>query len=131
MPELGTLIGRGIAFPPRLGPDGRLRFSEGAENVRDALRVILMTERRERLMLPGFGAGLGALLFEPNVAATHALLAERARRALERWEPRIRLERLDVAADPEDPQAAVVTVAYRLVATGREEEVTLTVPLAG
>jgi len=131
MPDIGALVGRGIAFPPRLGPDGRLRFSEGADNVRDAIRVILMTELRERLMLPEFGAGLSSFLFEPNVGATHALIADRAKRALARWEPRVRLDRLDVAADPDDPQAAVVTVAYRLVATGRADQATLTVPLAG
>jgi hypothetical protein len=131
MPDLGALVGRGIAFPPRLGPDGRLRFSAGAENVREAIRVVLSTELRERLMLPEFGAGLGQFLFEPNVGATHALIAERAKRALARWEPRVRLDRLDVAADPEDPQAAVVTVAYRLVTTGQGEQLTLSVPLAG
>ena len=131
MPDLGTLVGCGIAFPPRLGPDGRLRLSDGAQNVREAIQVILMTERRERLRLAAFGAGLRSFFFEPNTGATHALLAERARRALQRWEPRIRIDRVTVQADPEDPQAAALTVAYHLVATNQPGEVTLAVPLAG
>ena len=131
MADLGALVGRGISFPPRLGPDGRLRFSEGAENVREAVRVILLTELRERVMLPGFGAGLRRFLFEPNVPATHALVAERAKAALARWEPRIRVDRLTVAPDPDDPQAATLTLAYRLVATGDAERLALSVPLAG
>jgi uncharacterized protein len=131
MPDLGALIGRGIAFPPRLGPDGRLRLSDGAENVREAIRVILLTEPRERLMRPEFGVGLRAFLYEPNEPATHALLAERARQALARWEPRIRVDRVDARADPADPQAAVLTVAYRLVSTNAPDAVALTVPLAG
>lgn len=131
MPDLGTLVGRGIAFPPRLGPDGRFRLSDGAQNVRETIQVILMTELRERVMLPGFGAGLRQFLFEPNVGATHALLVERARRALQRWEPRIRIDRLEVRADPEDPQAAVLTIAYRLVVTNQPDQVALVVPLTG
>ena len=131
MSDLPTLVGRGIAFPPRLGPDGRLRLSAGAENVREAIRIIVMTGVRERLMLPDFGAGLRRYLMEPNVGATHALLAEATRSALQRWEPRIRLERVAVEADPEDPRAAVLTIAYRLVATNDPDVLSLAVPLAG
>ena len=130
MKDLGSLLGRGIAFPPRLGPDGRLAFSEGAQNVREAIQVILLTELKERVMRPDFGAGLRTFLFEPNVGATHAAIAERARRALERWEPRIRIETLDVAADADDPQAATLTLAYRLVATGQQDALAVSVPVA-
>lgn len=130
MNDLGTLLGRGIAFPPRLGPDGRLLLSDGAQNVREAIEVVLLTEPKERVMQPEFGAGLRRFLFEPNVGATHAAIAERARRALERWEPRIRIERLAVAADAADPQAATLTLAYRLVATGQAETLTVAVPVA-
>ena len=130
MMNAATLLGRGIAFPPRLGPDGRLRWSEGSENVREALEVILLTELRERVMLGEFGAGLRSFLFEPNIATTHGLIEERVRRALTRWEPRVKLDRLTVAADPTDPQAAVLTIAYRLVATGETDQLALTVQLA-
>ncbi|HKG94969.1 MAG TPA: hypothetical protein VKA84_23840, partial [Gemmatimonadaceae bacterium] len=54
----GALFGRGIAFPPRVGPDGRLAWSAGEANVRESIRVILMTDERERLRLPEFGGGL-------------------------------------------------------------------------
>lgn len=131
MTNLGTLIGRGIAFPPRLGPDGRLLLSAGAQNVREMIQVILLTELRERLMRPDFGAGLRQYLMEPNIGATHALLIEATRKALQRWEPRIRLDRVEAEADADDPQAAVLTIAYRLVATNEPGTLTLAVPLGG
>ena len=40
MVDSGNLLGRGIAFPPRVGSDGRLAWSEGEANIRDAIRVI-------------------------------------------------------------------------------------------
>ena len=130
MTDAGRLLGRGISFPPRVGPDGRVAWSEGEVNVREAVRVILQTERRERLRLAEFGGGLGTFLFEPNTPATRHLIQDRITQALARWEPRIRVEAVDVEPDPDDPQAAVATVSYRLVAVPRRERVSLTVTLA-
>lgn len=125
----GALLGRGVSFPPRIGPDGRLAWSEGADNVRESIRVILATERRERLRLPEFGGGLTRYLFEPNIPATHRLIQERITQALGRWEPRIELESVEVATDPSDPRAAVASVRYRLVTTGTPDRVDLTLRL--
>ena len=86
--DAGKLIGRGISFPPRVGPDGRVQWSEGERNVREAIQVILATEPRERILLPEFGAGLSRFLFEPNTVTTRSQIAERITRALGLWEPR-------------------------------------------
>lgn len=120
------LLGSGLSFPPRIGPDGRLAVSSGSRNVRETIRVILATERRERLLLPQFGGDLKRLLFEPNNPGTHRLIQERITQALGRFEPRIRVEAVRIAADPEDSRAAVATVEYRLVATGVADRLDLT-----
>jgi phage baseplate assembly protein W len=127
--DVGRLIGRGIGFPPRVGPDGRVAWSEGEANVRDGIQVTLMTGPGERLNLPAFGCGLADSLFEPNVPATHADIADRVRRALSAWEPRITLDGVNVAADPDVPESAIVTVTYRLVANRTANRLQLTVPL--
>jgi phage baseplate assembly protein W len=129
--EAGVLFGRGIAFPPRVGPDGRVAWSEGEANIRDAIRVILLTDRNERLRLPDFGAGLGRFLFEPNTVATRRALEERIVRALAAWEPRLAVESVEVEPDPDDAEAAIATIEYKLVATQVRERTTLTVALAG
>lgn len=129
--DAGNLLGRGISFPPRVGPDGRIQWSEGERNVRESIQIILTTEKRERLMLPEFGGGLGQYLFEPNTVATRHQLAERITRALALWEPRISVESVTVEEDPRDARAANATITYKLVATGARERLSLNITLAG
>lgn len=127
--ENGVLFGRGIAFPPKIGEDGRLAWSEGPQNVRESIQIILLTEARERVMLPEFGGGLGKFLFEPNNTSTHRLIEERIRQALQRWEPRVKLIGVTVKRDPANPEAAIATIRYQLVATGQPDAMTLTLSL--
>jgi phage baseplate assembly protein W len=129
--KASQLYGQGMAFPPRVLQDGSIAWSSGEDNIREAIRIVLMTEPGERLYLPTFGAGLGRFLFEPNTASTHTLIAERIQSALVSWEPRVRVEAVDVLADPNDPQAAIATLTYRLVATQAQERVSLAVSVAG
>jgi phage baseplate assembly protein W len=127
----GTLFGRGIAFPPRVTADGRIAWSEGETNIRESIRIILLTDERERLRLPEFGGGLARCLFEPNTATTRQMIRDRIERALAEWEPRIRVQSVAVDPDPQDPEAAIATITYRLVATRTLERVTLSVALTG
>jgi phage baseplate assembly protein W len=126
----GRLFGRGISFPPRVGANGRLAWSEGEENIREAIQIILLTEPQERLMLPEFGGGLGRYLFEPNTTATHHLIRTHIEKALAQWEPRITVDSIMVEADPTDPQAAIATIFYKLIATQALERISLNVKLA-
>jgi phage baseplate assembly protein W len=127
--DAGSIYGRGISFPPRVGPDGRIAWSDGPQNVRECIQIILLTEPRERLNLRDFGGGLGQLLFEPNTVTTHQLIRERILRALARWEPRVAVEDVQVEPDPDDPESAVVEIVYRLVATQAREQIRLGVAL--
>jgi phage baseplate assembly protein W len=125
----GRIFGRGMSFPPRVGADGRVCWSAGEQSVRESIRVILMTEPRERIAAPDFGGGLGAFLFEPNTVATRQEVQERIQAALAQWEPRVRVEGVDVQGDPADPSAATATITYRLVATQTRERVSVRVSL--
>ncbi len=127
--DAGKLLGRGISFPPRLGPDGRWAWSEGNDNVREMVEVILLTDQGERVMLPEFGGNLGQYLFEPNTTTTRTLIADQIGKALAAWEPRIRLDAVRVDPDPQDPQGAIATVSYKLVATEARQQVTVRVNL--
>lgn len=128
--DAGRLFGRGIAFPPRV-VTGRLAWSEGEQNVREAIRIILMTDQRERIRLPQFGGTLHRFLFEPNTVVTRQRIQDQIAASLARWEPRIRVESIAVEPDAHDAQAAVATITYRLVATQSVERVSLTVPVTG
>lgn len=125
----GLVFGRGLGFPPRLGPDGGFAWSEGPDNIREAIRVILLTEAGERVRRAEFGGELRRFLFEPNTATTRRLIRDRIEGALTTWEPRIALESVEVDTDPADPSAATATIIYRLIATQASEQINLRVQL--
>lgn len=126
----GQVFGRGISFPPRVGSDGRVQWSEGEDNVREAIRIILMTELKERLRLPEFGGGLEQFLFEPNTVSTRHSIQDRITKALTQWEPRIQIESVVVDADSADKETAVASITYKLVSTQTRERVSLNVKLS-
>lgn len=128
-----NLLGQSLAFPPRIDAGGRIALSSGEANVRESLVVLLRTEPGERVALPGYGVGLGRFLHEPNTPATHARIRHAIEAAVAVHEPRVRVEAIAVAAsdDPAEPDAAIATLTYRLVATGAGERVAVAVPVAG
>lgn len=127
----GRIFGRGVAFPPRVGPDGRIAFSEGPDNVRESIQIILLTEQGERLMRPSWGASLGAFLAEPNTATTHRLIQERIVQSLTLFEPRIRIREVRVGVDPEDTRRAIATIDYQLVANTVQDSIAVAVEVGG
>lgn len=130
MIDPGDIYGRGMAFPPRVGPDGRVAFSAGEQNVRESIRIILLTELKERLRRPTFGGGLTEFLFEPNNVATRHALTERITGVLSVWEQRITIQSVLAEPDPNDGEAAIVTINYKLVATQIQDRISLQVALA-
>ena len=129
MTNAGKIFGRGMSFPPRVGADGRVAWSEGETNVRESIRVILMTEQPERLRTPDFGGSLGRFLFEPNTVSTRRSIQDRITKELAQWEPRISVESVNVDEDTNDPTAAIATITYKLIATQTVERVSLSVTL--
>jgi uncharacterized protein len=127
---MSSIFGRSMSFPPRVGADGRLAWSDGEANIRESITVVLKTEPGERVGVPDFGAGLGRFLFEPNNAATHARMQDAIMRALANWERRIEVEAVDISADVDDAELALATITYRLVATAARERISLNIPVA-
>lgn len=125
------IYGQGLSFPPRVGADGRLAWSGGEANVRESIRLLLMTEPGERVMRQGFGCGLRRFLFEPNTTTTRALIRDRITRAIGEWEPRVQLDAVNVDADPADARAVNVLIIFRLVATGGIGRVGMSLQLEG
>ena len=125
--EQARLLGQGLAFPPRVGGDGRLQWAVGEASITDAITIILGTSPGERIGLPRFGAGLDRFLFEGNNAGTHARIAEAIATTLKAAEPRIQLESISVDADPASSETAIATIHWRLVASGAAGRATVSV----
>ncbi len=126
-----SLFGQGPAFPPRIDADGRLAWSYGEDNVRQSIRILLLTEPGERLMREEFGCGLRRFLFEPNTVATRHLIREQVVQSIQRWEPRVVVEDVSVEADPEEPRLAHIHIVFHLVATRSQGSLNLTLQFEG
>jgi phage baseplate assembly protein W len=126
-----NLFGQGLSFPPRVGADGRLAWSVGEENVRESIRIILLTEPGERLMREEFGCGLRQYLFEPNTVATRQLIRESIVNAIGRWEPRVAVDDVTVEPDNRNPRLVAVNIFFRLVATQALGRLGMTLQLEG
>lgn len=107
-------LGKGWAFPLRVGPLGSLEYSEGEKNVEESIWILLGTALGERVMRPAFGCGLFELVFAANNPATHTDVQERVRRALTEHEPRIDVSSVRVQADPQRPELLLIQLDYRV-----------------
>ena len=119
---------------PLLGlPDseGRLGYPSLEESVRQSIKVILQTRPGERLMRPHFGGGLELLLHETNTLTTRRKIRSLISESLERWEPRILLDRVDVWEVEERPDTVRVEIVYRLRRTNQAQQVGITLELEG
>lgn len=111
-----AFLGVGWSFPVVLGADGDVALVGHEEDIRQAIMLILETERNERAMRPDFGAGLGSLAFEPLTATAMALARHRVETALVTWEPRI--DSIEVSGSASPSQGRLdLAIRYRVRST--------------
>ncbi|MDE3737759.1 GPW/gp25 family protein [Metapseudomonas resinovorans] len=106
--------GRHLAFPFRIGGDGRsVAPADDDAHVRDELLQLLLTSPAERLFLPDFGGGVRKLVFEPASEALRGVVKARITNGLTRWlGHRLTVELIEVVWD--DAAATLeVTLKYR------------------
>lgn len=121
------VLGRGFAFPLRVGPTG-VGESAGVARVEESIRLILGTQHGERVMRPTFGANLKSLVFAPNNATTASLASYYVTQALTAWEPRIDVLEVLVTNDAADDRLDI-EIRYRLKATAQQLQLAVQFPL--
>ncbi len=109
--------------------NGSLRFPNLDESVRQSIQIILRTRPGERIMRPAFGGGLENMLHEQNTLTTRRQIRDLITEALERWEKRILLDRVDVWEVEDHPTAVRVEIAYRLRRVNTPQQLGLTMEL--
>lgn len=110
-------IGRGWAFPLRVGPTGGIAMVEREREIEEAIRLVLGTAPGERPMRPEFGCGIHDYVFAPGDGATAGRVAQHVREALERWEPRIAVDDVVVAFDAAEAGTLYIDVHYTVRST--------------
>lgn len=105
--------GTHLAFPFRIGPEGRTTtVATLEEHVRGEVLQLILTSPGERLFLPEFGGGARRLVFEGGGQTTEAMAKAMISQAISRWlDKRVILEDLTVASRD---SALVIDIVYRV-----------------
>jgi phage baseplate assembly protein W len=110
-------IGQGIGFPMRTSATGGVALVTREREVEEAIRLVLGTAPGERPMRPEFGSRISEHVFGPANASTAGQLAYEVRASLERWEPRIDVDDVEISFDAVDSGILYIDVRYRLRGT--------------
>jgi phage baseplate assembly protein W len=100
-------------------------------SVRQAILLLLSTAPGERVMRPEYGCALRHLVFSPNDNTTAGLALHYVRQALERWEPRIQILRLDAGHSEGSGERLTIQLDYLLKATQRAGSAAFDINLSG
>jgi phage baseplate assembly protein W len=111
------IIGSGWSFPVGVDARGRLALSRREHDIEEAIRVILMTSKGQRVMRPEFGCQIHDLVFAPNDATTAGLAIYYVEEALRMWEPRIRLIEVDARPDDDNDGRLMIHISYEVRST--------------
>lgn len=88
-------------------------------SVQNGINNIFQWRKGQRVLEPEFGTNLYQLLYEPINASTATLIGEYLKTDLERWEPRINIEKLII--DPrEEENTYYIQVNYSVPALSNQ-----------
>ncbi len=82
-------------------------------------------------MRPEYGCPLNSLLFSPNDDTTAGLAIHYIRTAIERWERRVDVLRLDAGPSPTNPDRLLIDMTYRIRTTNERDELQMEYSLSG
>lgn len=104
-------------FPMRTDRTGSIVLVTREREIEESIRLILETAPGERPMRPEFGCAIHDFVFAPADAATAGQLAYEVRAALDRWEPRIDVDDVQVRFDDVDSGTLYVDIGYSIRGT--------------
>jgi phage baseplate assembly protein W len=114
---MAEILGSGIAFPLQVDRRGGIALAHDETDVDQAIELILSTAPGERPMRPEFGCGVHDFVFDTIDAGTVSRMETEIRNALDRWEPRIDVARVDFDLDRVDRGELLINISYELRAT--------------
>jgi phage baseplate assembly protein W len=111
---LGVGWGFPVAFINTGSKEKRFAVAEYEESVRQSILIILSTAKGERVMRPDFGCGLDELVFAVNGSATQGMAEFEVREALQNWEPRIDVLRVEASSTGQRGEQLLIQIDYRV-----------------
>jgi Bacteriophage baseplate protein W len=107
-------IGSGWAFPLRVDAAGGIAMVSREREIEEAIRLILGTAYGERPHRPEFGCAIHDYVFAPADASTAGRIAYEVEVSLDRWEPRIDVQSVEVTFDHQDASTLYINISYAI-----------------
>ena len=114
---MSDFLGVGWAFPVSVDARGRIALARQERDIEEAVQMILLTPKGQRVMRPDFGCQIHDLTFSPNDATTAGLAAYYVKEALGMWEPRIRVQDVSTSIDPRNASRLLIEIHYEIKAS--------------
>lgn len=99
-PERKSFLGTGWAFPVQFDRAGNtVVMVSDEEDIWQSLIILFSTSTMERVLQPEYGCNLRDFVFAKMDVSTLSLLEELIKRSIALYEPRIKLEQLNITLD--------------------------------
>jgi len=113
-----NFLGQGWGFPPRFNRGGQsVAMVAGDEDIKQSLKILLLTAPGERVMHPEFGCGIRSMVFDTMNTGTITAIQDLIQRAVLFFEPRVVLERVAVDTHREHDGWLDISLEYRVKTT--------------
>lgn len=108
-----TFLGTGFSFPLQVDTNtGKIVQISGEEDIKQAIYLILMTRKGERVMRPEFGCEIHKYAFETMDFTTLSQMESAVKRALILFEPRITEVEIRAEIDPQSSGKVLIHIDY-------------------
>lgn len=116
--DVNSFLGRGFKFPIQVDEmTGKMKTSAYEEDIKEAIYLILMTKKGERIMNPEFGCGIYDYAFGTLDYTSLSMMERSIREALALWEPRIIDVEVNLTIDDEKDSCVLISVDYTVRST--------------
>lgn len=113
-------IGTGWSYPLGVRPNGTIGMASGIDKIEQAMQIILSTYPGERPMRPEFACRLRDFVFEGVTSENSGAIAAEVTSALERWEPRVDIQGVEVTPVADEFGLFHIDIRYSVSATNEE-----------
>ena len=110
--------GTGFSFPIEVDEaTGRMKTVSLEEDIQQAIHIILMTRKGERVMHPDFGCDIHKYAFDTMDYTTLVQMENAIREALMIWEPRITDVEVHINDEQDEEGVLLIEISYMVRST--------------
>lgn len=122
--EERTFLGRGWSFPPSFDRQANAnQMSAGITDIEESILIILGTTPGERIMQPEFGCKIKMMVFEQFNTNLVTEISDIIGHALLNFEPRIKLQRIEVLEEANLDGLIRLQIAYIVISTNTRHNI--------